>query len=145
VQYWGYFILKLAAGAGLMRLVWVGMYRFFPEPETFLYHRVSRFGQDLEWTLGLFGYWMAVAGLLAVIVWDQRRRCRICLRRLRMPVENGSWSLAALLNPPRRESICPYGHGTLAEPEVHTSATQEAEWRQHAGIWDELESLDRKR
>ena len=46
-------------------------------------------------------------------IWDQRYRCRVCLRRLRMPVETGSWSRMLQFGRPRIEYICPYGHGTL--------------------------------
>lgn len=69
----------------------------------------------------MFLFWLIAASFVYLIVWDQKGRCRTCLRRLRMPVESGSWSKATLFNPPRTESICPYGHGTLEQPEVHTS------------------------
>ena len=145
MKYWAYFGAKLAAVALFLRALWDGMMRLLPEPELFLSHRVSRFGQDLAWTTLILLCFLFGIGLVYVAVWDQRMRCRSCLRRLRMPLETGSWSGATLLSPPQRESICPYGHGTLTEPEVHTNARKPAEWRPHDDdIWKELESLDKR-
>ena len=63
-----------------------------------------------------------------------------------MPLEKGSWSRATLLSPPQKESICPYGHGKLTEPEVHTTGQKGAEWTPHDDdIWKELESLDKRK
>lgn len=141
-RYWAYLTAKFAAAGGILYALWRGMNLLMPEPETFMRQRVSRFPQDLEWTAALLGFWLLCIGVLYLIVWDQQRRCRICLRRLRMPVEKGSWSLAVLLSPPKLESICPFGHGTLAEPEVHNSGSPPAEWREHEDIWKELEHLE---
>ncbi len=143
MKYWLYFAAKLAAVGGLLWAVWIGMNRLLPEPQTFLRYRVSRFPQDLPWTTAIFIYGLFAIGLIFLAVWDQRRRCRVCLRRLRMPVEHGSWSEATLFSPPRVESICPYGHGTWKEPEVHTSGAIHPEWRTNGDIWSELEQADR--
>jgi hypothetical protein len=142
VKYWGYFAAKVAAGCGLLWLAWQGLNWYLPEPGPFLKSRVNRFPQDLTWTTALLLLWLFGAGLAFLIVWDQRRRCRTCLRLLRMPVETGSWSFATLLSPPTLERICPYGHGTLSEPEVHNTSTQETEWRRHEDMWKELEELE---
>ena len=61
------------------------------------------------------------AGVLYLIIWDQRYRCRVCLRRLRMPIETGSWGRMLQFGRPRIEYICPYGHGTLKEDELQIS------------------------
>ena len=141
MKYWGYFAAKLLLIAGLLRLVWYGLTRLMPEPATFLYYKVKRFPQDLSWTSALLGVWLIAAALVALAVWDQRRRCRVCLRRLRMPVESGFWSYASIFSPPRTESICPYGHGTLKQPEVHLN--EKTEWARHDDdIWKELEDLE---
>jgi hypothetical protein len=142
MKYWGYFALKLAAIAGLLRVLWLVMNRLIPEPAIFLYHRVSRFPQDLPWTTALLAYWLVSLGLLGLAVWDQRRRCRVCLHRLRMPVNKGFFSYASIFSPPETESICPYGHGTLTEPEVHLDAHDKTEWKQHDDIWKELAGLE---
>jgi hypothetical protein len=77
-------------------------------------------------------------GLFYLCVWDQRYRCRVCLRRLRMPVETGSWGGMLLLGRPRIEYICPYGHGTLTLAEMQISGLENPEWNPHGEMWDEL-------
>jgi|SRR5208283_5639249 len=145
MKYWAYFVAKLAAVVLFMRAVWDGLVWLLPEPEPFLTHRPTWFGQDLTSTGAILLFFLVGIGLAYVAVWDQRIRCRTCLRQLRMPLEKGSWSRATLLSPPQRESICPYGHGTLTEPEVHTTGQKAAEWTPHdADIWKELESLDKR-
>lgn len=137
--YWGYFAAKLAAVGGIMWLLWQGLNFALPEPEYFLRHRVARFAQDLKWTIAILVYCLLGTGLLWLAVIDQRRRCKVCLRLLRMPVERGSWSTPIILSPPELESICPYGHGTLAEPQAHLSTRQETVWTEHNDdIWQEL-------
>ena len=76
---------------------------------------------------------------LYLCIWDQRYRCRMCLRRLRMPVETGSWSRMLFLGRPRIEYICPYGHGTLKLAELQISGLENPEWNAACReIWDEL-------
>ncbi len=146
MKYWAYFGAKLVAVVLFLCAVWDGMFRLLPEPEPFLRYRVSRLGQDLSWTTLILLYFLFGIGLVYAAVWDQRMRCRSCLRRLRMPLETGSWSRATLLSPPQRESICPFGHGTLTESEVHTTGQKAAEWTPHGDdIWKELESLDKRK
>jgi hypothetical protein len=145
MKYWAYFVAKLVVVAVFLRAVWDLMDRLIPDPEPFLHYRVSRYPQDLLWTSALFGLFLLGVGLVYIVVWDQQTRCRTCLRHLRMPLETGSWSRATLLSPPQVESICPYGHGKLTEPEVHTDGQKPAEWTPNDDdIWKELESLDRK-
>ena len=73
------------------------------------------------------------------IIRDQRYRCRVCLRRLRMPVETGSWGRMLQFGRPRVEYICPYGHGTLRTDEVQISGLATPEWTPQSGdIWEEL-------
>ncbi|MBA3975560.1 MAG: hypothetical protein C0504_15240 [Candidatus Solibacter sp.] len=145
--YWGFFAAKLSAAGGVMWLLWVGLNAALPEPEYFLRHRVARFAQDLKWTIAILIFWLSGLGLIWLAVHDQRRRCKVCLRRLRMPVESGSWSRPVILGPPEMESICPYGHGALAEPQIHLSTRQDAVWKENGNdIWQELaRTRDRER
>ncbi len=106
-----------------------------------MYMRVSRFGQDLPWTLAILLYFLLGAGLVYLAFLDQRYRCRTCLRRLRMPVETGSWQHMLLFGPPRTEYICIYGHGTLKVPEVQISGQERLDWQRHEDMWMELESF----
>ena len=135
----------MLAVAAIVLAAWRAVNVWLPEPDWFLRYRVSRFPQDLQWTGAILGIWLLAVGLVYLVVWDQRRRCRTCLRRLRMPVNRGSWSKAALLSPPELERICPYGHGTLAEPEVHLTAAQGTVWTEHEDIWKELEDLENQK
>ncbi len=85
------------------------------------------------------GLWfLIIAGLLYLCIWDQRYRCRVCLRRLRMPIATGSWSRMLLLGRPRIEYICPYGHGTLKQEELYTSVLDNLEWTESGDMWEEL-------
>lgn len=145
MKYWAYFVAKLVVVAVFLRAVLDLMFWLIPAPEPFLRHPISRYPQDLVWTSAIFGLFLLGVGLVYIVVWDQRTRCRTCLRYLRMPLQKGSWSRATLLSPPQVESICPFGHGTLTEPEVHTEGQKPAEWIPNDDdMWKELESLDRK-
>lgn len=143
MKYWAYLAGKLAAGAGFLYLMWLMMNVWIPEPEAFLRYKVARFPQDLRWTTALLVFWLAATGLGYLIVWDQRRRCKTCLRRLRMPISKGSWSQGSIFSPPRTESICPYGHGTQNVPQVHLASSEKAAWVEHSDIWKELEEIER--
>jgi hypothetical protein len=89
-------------------------------------------------SLGIF---LIAAGLIYLSVWDQKRRCRACLRRLIMPVSTGSWGHIVLFGQPRVEWICPYGHGTLSIAELQIAGRELPDWQPHDdNIWKELES-----
>lgn len=110
----------------------------WPAQHIFRVYRTHRFGYDLSYTL-LVGLWFLLCcGVLYACVLDQRYRCRVCLRRLRMPVETGSWSRLLTIGGPRTEFICPYGHGTLSRSELQISGLDNAEWTPHAEFWEEL-------
>jgi hypothetical protein len=143
LKYWTYFVAKLAALALVMLGAWALLDVLLPPPDLFLRHQVARFPQDLRWTSAILFLWLMAVGLVYVIVWDQRRRCRTCLRRLMMPVNRGSWGRATLMSPPETEMICPYGHGTLAEADTHLPTAHGSQWTEHSDdIWKELEELE---
>ena len=67
----------------------------------------------------------------------------LSLPRLPAPSANadctGSWSRILLFGRPQIEYICPYGHGTLREDDLHISGMSAAEWTPHSDdIWAEL-------
>ena len=144
MKYWAYLAGKLAVAGGFLFGVWRAMNALIPEPEFFLRYPISRFPQDLRWTTAILVFWLLAAGLTYLVIWDQRRRCKTCLRRLRMPINKGSWSQGSIFAPPRTESICPYGHGTQNEPEVHLASSEKSAWVEHDDIWKELEGIDKK-
>jgi hypothetical protein len=139
MRYWGYFAGKLGVAAGaLWALLKVLNWYWPPEPGYYTYIP-PRFGYDLWYTVASLGWFLLLTGALYLIIWDQRYRCRVCLRKLRMPVETGSWSRMLQLGQPRIEYICPYGHGTLREAELQISGLQNPEWTPHSDdIWEEL-------
>ena len=99
------------------------------------------FGHDLGYTFVMMLYSLVAVGLIWVVIWDQRYRCRTCLRRLRMPILTGDWT-HILLGRPRTEYICPFGHGTLKVDEVQITGHQGPDWQPHEDMWKELVSLD---
>ncbi|MBI3473420.1 MAG: hypothetical protein HY013_18855 [Candidatus Solibacter usitatus] len=138
MRYWAYFAAKLAvagaASGGLFALIrWI-----WPPQPHLLTQYPAVFGRDLGYTLAV-GLWFLIScGLLYLCVWDQRYRCRVCLRRLRMPIEIGSWSRMMLLGRPRIEYICTWGHGKLNVEEVQISGAENPAWTPQADIWEEL-------
>lgn len=138
MRYWAFFAAKiLGAGAfsyGALRLMqWA-----WPEQQQFIYSYPPRFGHDLGYTLGILLWFVLSWGLLYYCIWDQRYRCRVCLRKMRMPIVVGSWSRMLQMGRPEIEYICTYGHGKLNVSEVQISGKEHPEWKPQADMWDEL-------
>jgi hypothetical protein len=101
--------------------------------------QLSHAGEYLALNLAFMVWFLFGAGMLYLVVYDQRYRCRVCLCRLRMPVETGSRGFMLQMGRPRTEYICPYGHGTLKQEEFQTSGLENPEWTARSGdMWDEL-------
>ena len=140
MKYWVYFVAKIAVVAVplfglrlLLDVIWP------PLPSVYANFKPSRFSYDLPYTLAVLIWFLLCCGALSIAVWDQRYRCRVCLRRLRMPVETGSWSRMLQFGRPRIEYICPYGHGTLKEEELQISGRETPEWKPGSeDFWEEL-------
>ena len=142
MKYWGYFSAKLLAvlafayGSGR---VLFGAFARKSEP-----WELQPFMHNLSYTVLVMVHFLAVAGLIWLVVWDQRYRCRTCLRKLRMPVANGGWH-HVLLGPPRTDYICPFGHGTLRVQELNLGGGFHRDWQEHDDdIWKELYALEEK-
>lgn len=128
MKYWGYFLAKLAAAVCIVHwLIGVEIH--------------GRSTYDPIFRLWYMIVVLLAIGLLSLIVWDQRYRCRTCLRRLRMPITAGSWPNMFLIGQPRVEYICLYGHGTLKMPEVDLTGPKLPAWEPHSDMWRELEEL----
>jgi hypothetical protein len=149
MKYWLYLAAKLTLAAGAMCTLQAELVRVYPVPPPPL----ARFGpapplfiHDMLFTFLTLGVWLIGAGLFYAIVWDQRRRCRTCLRKLIMPVASGSWGNMVIFGRPRIEWICPYGHGTLSIEELQITGRQAPDWQPHGDdIWKELESYHQPR
>jgi len=140
MKYWGFLLLKLAVGALVMRFVWRAILLGFRDQQRFA--GLAPFGHDLGFTTAMLVFFLACFGVVYLIVWDQRYRCRSCIRRLRMPVSAGSWPNMLLFGQPRTEYICLYGHGTLKVPDFRVMK-KSPDWESHDDdIWKELESLE---
>ena len=140
MKYWLYFIAKfLVAGAALSALQYAAVH-LYPIPLHALGTEGGLYMHDAGYTFMIMALWHIDAAALVLIVLDQRRRCRTCLRKLIMPVSTGSWG-RTLLGRPRTERICPYGHGTLTIEDLQITGRQLPDWHPHDGdIWKELES-----
>lgn len=138
VKYWGFLLLKLA-GAALGSAAALSLLNLFWEaPAPLLHMNQKQFGYDLPYTT-LAGIWFLFSyGLFYLAFWDQRYRCRTCLRRLRMPIETGSWGYILQLGRPRIEYICSYGHGKLNVEELQYTGKVGPEWTEHGDMWAEL-------
>ena len=139
MRYWAYLAAKLLSAAAVLYGLLAWIIRQFPAASDPAGASASMAGRFCSYNLAVLGWFLLCAGALYIIVWDQRYRCRICLRRLRMPVETGSWGRMLQFGRPRIEYICPYGHGTLKQDELQISGLENPQWTPHSGdIWDDL-------
>ena len=141
MKYWGFFLSKLIAVAIIFVGLWIGLNKLLPASEFLIKNELSRFPHDLPWTTAMMAYTLLAIGAMAIVVIDQRYRCRSCLRKLRMPVETGAWAQVLRIGVPHMEWICPYGHGTLKVSEIHFAGRLSDDWQKNDdNIWRELES-----
>jgi hypothetical protein len=142
VRYWTFFAAKFAAAGIFLWVIFRLVLRLAPTPATFMYVKPRNpFASDLDFTFLMLTFWLLAAGVIWTVIWDQRYRCRTCLRRLRMPIHKGSWT-NVLLGAPSTEYICLYGHGTLRVAELCLTGLQNPDWEPNEDIWKELYSLD---
>jgi hypothetical protein len=143
VRYWGYLAGKLAVSGGLSYGLLATINALSPPAPVVFHTHPGRFAFDLQYTT-LSGLWFLFsAGLLYLCILDQRYRCRVCLRRLRMPIETGSWGRMFMLGRPRTEYICTYGHGKLNVDELQISGLENPEWTPHEDMWEDLVAASR--
>jgi hypothetical protein len=139
MRYWGYLGAKLLALGFALRFLWLGITKLLPQP---VLYRGQFFGYDLGWTLAAGVFFLISCGAVYLCFVEQRYRCRVCLRRLRMPITTGSWGQILQRGRPKVEYICPYGHGTLKIDELQIDGLETADWQRHSDdIWTELGSM----
>jgi len=86
MRYWGYLCAKVVVASAVLYGLPVWLSKGSPAAP----HRIA-FAPTLPTIAAMMGWFLLAAGTIYLIVWDQRHRCRTCLRRLRMPVATGSW------------------------------------------------------
>jgi hypothetical protein len=150
MRYWAYLAGKLAAAGAVFYGLLVMIDHLIPKGRAYtvaagekdfkkLMAPLDSIGNSLAINVALMVWFILVGVALYFIIQDQRYRCRVCLRRLRMPVETGSWGRMLQLGRPKVEWICTYGHGTLQADEVQISGLTPPEWKAQSGdIWEEL-------
>src|SRR5579864_7827460 len=126
MKYWGYLVAKLLLAAGLLYPIWRLIDRVFAMSKDARPDVV----RDLHLNLTMLLFWLFASGIAWLIVWDQKYRCRTCLRRLRMPIQRGGWQ-HVLFGAPHTEYICLYGHGTLSVADLQITGRQEPDWAPH--------------
>ncbi|HEY1219945.1 MAG: hypothetical protein ABSE42_11155 [Bryobacteraceae bacterium] len=146
MRYWGYLCAKVVVAAAALYWLLFLVCKFFPnDPHPDAVGPLRNGDLKLLCVLALMGWFLAAAGALYLIVWDQRHRCRTCLRRLRMPVAFGSWGSMLQLGRPQIEYICAYGHGTLKEEALQITGLATPEWKAHSDdFWEELSASSRQ-
>ena len=145
MRYWAYFAAKLVVAGGALYGLLALVSKYLPQESTDPYSPLGQGTDKLLISVVFMVFFLVCAGVLALIILDQRYRCRVCLRRLRMPIETGSWGKMLQLGRPRIEYICPYGHGTLKAEELQISGLANPEWTPHSDdIWDELTAASKE-
>jgi hypothetical protein len=141
MKYWAFLLAKLAVVAAILFVLKRAIGAVLPKSDAFLYFHQDPFAHDLLFTFVMLFYSLTAVGLVWAVMFDQRYRCRSCLRRLRMPIRRGSWNHVRL-GAPRTEYICLLGHGTLTVAELQITGMQNPDWAPNQDIWTELYSLD---
>ena len=136
MRYWGFLLLKLLVIAGIAYGGSALLSDIFPSADD-LGASQLRFRRDFNYSFAMLGWFLFCFGLLYAAILDTRYRCRTCLRRLRMPVNTGSWA-NLLFGHSKLEYICPFGHGTLKVPEIQITGPHPHDWENHGDIWEEL-------
>lgn len=121
---YGVFQMTVLAAFGMvswisLMLAWQAL---FPVPDTW---------QAMAFATIVIAYLLGVAVVLVRRRQDLESRCRVCLRRLRLPLEEGDWG-ALLVRPENVQSLCPWGHGHLVVDRLA------ARWTFSGDFWEEL-------
>jgi hypothetical protein len=139
MRYWAFLIAKLVVAAGIVFGFGVVLNLLLTP------HTRAVDGGPVTASHGMIfamiAQWLFAIGMFWLIIRDQRLRCRTCLRRLRMPIQTGSWT-NVLLGAPRTEYICTYGHGTLKVAELQITGRTQPDWEPHEDMWKELLSTE---
>jgi hypothetical protein len=135
-RYWSWLAIKLAAATGLMLALYGIAQRTLFRADS-LNQAFSIVQLTVAGTLiGFIALPLLWVGLYFLCLQDQRYRCRVCARRLRMPVDLGSHG-GIIIDHPGTEYVCPYGHGKLLV-ELWVSSAPTRKWTRYGEFWQEL-------
>lgn len=84
--------------------------------------------------------WLFLVFSVAPLSWaiyDQQRRCRICLQRLGTPIQIGAPGYV-LLDWSGTEMVCPDGHGVLYLPDSQANWLERDRWDNLDDSWADL-------
>ena len=130
IRWWAFFTVKSAAlTASVYLLVWMTVHGVLAWVGGTVYPMADE-----------VAFWTFLPLAVAVLTWsiaDQQKRCRVCLRRLSMPVDVGRTG-SVLLNFAGTEMVCEDGHGMLYVPESESNALERDRWRTLDESWAEL-------
>jgi len=130
MRWWGFFLLKSAA---LIAAAYFGSWLVIHRLSVALIGSIDPMADEIAiWTF----LPLAVAALSWSIL-DQQKRCRICLRRLVMPIDIGRPG-SVLLNWAGTEMVCSEGHGTLYLPESESNSLERDRWNNLDQSWESL-------
>ena len=141
MKYWAFLIAKLAVVAIILAGTGLLIEYLLPAPTSSHQTIYTVATHGINYSLAMMFQALLALGLVWASIWDQRYRCRTCLRRLRMPIQTGSWT-AVLFGTPHTEYICTYGHGTLKVAELQITGRQQPDWEPHEDMWKELFSTE---
>ena len=131
MRYWAFLLVKLLLSGLIPLLLWL------PLADAMLaYHPTPAWPWRALIKLTVVPFYALFCVLLHWAIRDQRFRCRVGLRRLRMPVSSGSYG-SLLLDRPATEYICPFGHGKLLAQDLGV-AGQVLAWTRYGDVWEEL-------
>lgn len=147
IRYWLWLAVKLGIAGLIVVGVWTVAGWVIPPAPGGLLAGYPRLGSDLAYTLAVFvvgfiafllGWWCAV---------DQVYRCRVCVRKLRMPLAEGNYGRVMREGVPHTEYICTYGHGRLRVPDVHVSGSRAPlfRWIAYRSLWEDLLDAEQHR
>jgi hypothetical protein len=132
------FTAKLLGVAAIGVVVWMLLVHFSPHaPQVPPLQALTFVLWKLSWSLTIGAFFVFVCGLLYLSWRDHAYRCRVCCRKLCMPVTHGSWS-RTFTDRPNTEYICAYGHGKLSVPETQLTGFEASHWTFYGDIWQEL-------
>ncbi len=130
LRWWAFFLAKSAALVGVAYLLsWMVVHALSSYMVGSLYPMADE-----------ISVWIFLPVAVAVLSWstlDQQKRCRICLRRLGMPIDIGRPG-SVLLNWAGTEMVCSEGHGTLYLPESQANWLERDRWSNLDESWASL-------